>query len=51
MQLLILQKINCRDEAKLYAKEMKNDNLTSQENSEDVELSSSGKPERDQDSI
>lgn len=40
-----------KDEAKLYAKEMKNDNLTSQENSEDVQLSSSEKPERDQDSI
>lgn len=47
--LLILQKKkNFRDEAKLYAKEMRNDNLTCQENSGDVELSSPEKTEWDQ---
>lgn len=34
-----------KDEAKLYAKEMRNDNLTCQENSGNVELSSPAKTE------
>lgn len=39
--------MNFRDEAKLYAKEMRSDNLTCQENSGNVELSSPAKTEWD----
>lgn len=41
----LTKKVNFRDEAKLYAKEMRNDNLTCQENSGNVELSSPAKTE------